>query len=73
MDSNKIHYKCECTICGQIANVQPDTAHVSCKGIKLSLLKQFPANVQNITIPNRQGIWKIYQEPLIPKFLEDAI
>ena len=63
--------KSKCSTCGQVAKTRPNTPHLNCKGIRLSILAQFPANLQALTIPNRQGIWKSYQEQLKPQYLKE--
>lgn len=57
--------KCQCSICGQIANAQANTPHVFCKGINLEILSRMPGRFRSMTNPQRaaKAVWLEYVEP----------
>ena len=71
LNKNVSKSKCECSTCGHIAKARPNTPHLNCKGIRLSILAQFPANLQSLSIPNRQGTWECYQAQFKPQYLKE--
>jgi len=46
--------KCQCSICGQVASAQPNTHHVFCTGMSLSVIAQLPAKFKGMTNPSRK-------------------
>lgn len=58
--------KCQCDVCGQISNAQPDTRHVFCKGMNLEILARMPGKFRGMTNPLRaaKATWKEYVEPV---------
>lgn len=57
--------KCQCSVCGQIANAQEGTVHFYCKGIHLDILSRMPDNFKNLTNPGKaaKSKWLPYAEP----------
>ena len=51
--------KCECSKCGQVSFVEPNTQHAFCRGFKI--VKPLPALFLDLHGKNK-GTWKLYTE-----------
>jgi hypothetical protein len=68
---NRTTKKCQCSICGQIANATVGTAHFYCKGLPLDMLARMPGKLRNMTNPLRAE--KAKWEEWIPPVKESPI
>jgi hypothetical protein len=55
----KIVVKCQCSVCEQVAFVEPGKAHHFCRGIEQSIVDKLPAQFKDLTNPKRKGVWEI--------------
>lgn len=52
--------RCQCSKCGQVSHVVPQTEHAFCRGFKIH--KPMPAMFANLC-SKVKGTWEIYAEP----------
>lgn len=61
--------KCECSVCGQVANAQPNTEHHYCRGIRL--VGPLPGLFSGLRKPDNKGTWLPWKAPVAPP-VQDA-
>lgn len=54
--------KCQCSKCGQVSHVSPQTEHAFCRGFKIH--KPLPAMFANLC-GKVKGTWEVYAAPSV--------
>lgn len=57
--------KCQCNVCGQIANAQEGEVHFFCKGVHPDMVARLPDRFKGMTNPTRaaRSQWVAYVAP----------